>query len=80
MNAKIQDAASTVIQARDFCGNERSALRQWEADYGKLTPGERLEVAAEVERQWNDSRSAAGVVSPVSADERRAIIRTMEAS
>lgn len=55
----IQDAAESIIQTRDFCGNEMAALIQWEKDNRKLSVEEHKLVAEKVKEIWLESKLAA---------------------
>ena len=57
----LEDCIETLLNTRDFCGNEREALRDWQAEYGELTPQETCTVLTAVEMEWNRCRKAAGV-------------------
>lgn len=74
----LYDAANAIVAARDFCGNEREALREWEGDNRQLTRLERNGVRLIADRLWRESQSKAGVVVPISPEERHAITRIME--
>lgn len=74
----INEAVETLISTRDVCGNEREALRDFQADNGKLTPTEIAAVWQAFESEWNRHQVAAGVKFPIHADERRAINRVIE--
>jgi len=77
MNELI-DCANSIISTRDFCGNERQALRDWQADYRKLSSNEIAAVWAIVNNKWADFQKAAGVHFPVSEEERATITKIME--
>jgi hypothetical protein len=77
---RFAEAAHAVITARDFCGDERQALRDWQDDNGRLTSDERLQVLDLVETIWADSQRQAGVRRPIAAGERRGIEAALEAN
>ena len=58
-NATIEDAINTLIQTRDFLGNEAEALKEWENENGDLTTDQWEYVLNEVENQWEESRRKA---------------------
>jgi len=69
-------AASTVLNAREFCGQERVALSDWAADHHvTLSDVDTRAVFAIVESRWHDSRRTAGVVHAITPTERVAIDR-----
>jgi len=75
---QLYDAAQSIVSCRDMCGDERRALRDWEDDNRRLTRIERNGVRLIADRIWHDSQIQAGVIVPVSPEERRAITRIME--
>lgn len=52
----LQDAAQAVLNARDFCGNEAQALRDWESENWKLTEYEKFKVFQIVQEEWKTSK------------------------
>lgn len=76
--AELADAAQAIVTARDFCGDETQALRDWEADNGRLTEPERQIVRDHAERIWRASQRAAGVTKPITTGERASIERALE--
>jgi len=46
------EAIETIIQTRDFCGNEAEALRDWEAENGSLSEHQRAQVWQGVKEEW----------------------------
>lgn len=77
---KLIDCANCIIATRDFCGDERLALQDWQADYGKLSAAEISAVWAIVNNAWADFQKAAGVQFPISAEERATITKIMESA
>lgn len=77
MNPELRDLVSILIQTRDFCGNEREALREWQLENRRLTEEERFDVAAEVSRRWREAQREAGVAFPLSSEERRKAFRDL---
>jgi hypothetical protein len=48
----ISNAVETIIQTRDFCGNESEALRDWEAENGALSEHQGAQVWQGVKEEW----------------------------
>ena len=46
------EAIKTIIQTRDFCGNEAEALRDWESENGTLSEHQRAQVWQGVKEEW----------------------------
>jgi hypothetical protein len=69
----LQDVAECIIAARDFCGSEKQAIRDWETDNRNLTQAEKQEARLIADSEWNNSRASAGVVSPIGFFERHSI-------
>lgn len=80
MNADVRDCAATIISTREFCGDERQALKDWQADYRKLSSVEIAAVWAIVNGTWADFQKQAGVSFPISPEERATITRIMESA
>jgi len=59
MTSELLGAVDAIFAARDFCGNEAAALREWEWENRKLTDDERFAVRQELARQWQDWREEA---------------------
>lgn len=59
MTSELLGAVDALFAARDFCGNEAAALREWEWENRKLTDEERFAVRQELARQWQDWREEA---------------------
>ena len=74
----INDAVQTIIETRDFCGNEREALRDWQHENGRLTAHQKQQVWDAVEREWSICQIQAGVQFPISNQERPHILRSLE--
>ena len=49
---KTKEAIETIMQTRDFCGNEAEALRDWEAENGTLSEHQRAQVWQGVKEEW----------------------------
>jgi hypothetical protein len=59
ITSELLGAVDALFTARDFCGDEAAALREWEWENRKLTEGERFAVRQELARQWADFREEA---------------------
>jgi hypothetical protein len=70
MNHEIIEAAEVITNTRQFCGNEAEALREWQTENRKLTATERAAVWQLVDRNWRKDQIAAGVIVPLSNEER----------
>lgn len=76
--AELNDAAEYVCNARELCGNEAQALRDWQADNRTLTKDERRIVSEKVSQRWGQYQKDAGVTAPISMEERAQINRMFE--
>ncbi len=75
----INNAVQTIIQTRDFCGDEREALRDWQSENGiRLTAHQKQQVWEDVEKEWSLCQIQAGVKRPISNQERLHISRVLE--
>lgn len=72
-------ASDQIINARDFCGDEREAAIEAIRNYG-LRPTRRLVsmAFADANREWSRWQRQAGVTKPISQSERARIERVME--
>lgn len=70
MKHEIIEAAEVITNTRQFCGNEKEALREWQLENRKLTTEERSQVWQLVERNWRKDQIDAGVLIPLSNEER----------
>jgi hypothetical protein len=71
MTNEQEEAIQAVITARDFCGNEKQAVAQVEADNDiEFTSEEKRFIVGQADRRWNESRQVAGVVNPLSQIDR----------
>jgi hypothetical protein len=78
MNADLlNDAIDTLIATRDFCGDERQALIDWQEDYGKLSADEEKTVLHVFESRWQgyERDARATILAPY---ERAAAYRDIE--
>ena len=61
----ITEAEDAIITARDFCADEKDAVRDVLADHGIRESGTRNKVwriaKSRANKQWNDLRQQAGV-------------------
>ena len=71
----INECAEALVACREFCGNERQALRDWEADNGQLSVVARAIAVQRADAIWAGYQRDAGVTAPISADERASIER-----
>lgn len=74
---RIASIVAELVNTRNFCGDERSALRDFEADNGKFTPAERQQVQRELAASWRADQAAAGVTKPIGSAERVRINRAL---
>lgn len=78
MSNPIDQAVSEILTTRDFCGDEREALRAVESDNGvKFTADERREIWGRVNGTWKESQVAAGA-KILSSHERQSACRALE--
>lgn len=75
---RIAQAAQEILNTRDCCGDEREALRDYEASNGRFTADERDRVYDAVENAWRQSQRDAGVTKPISAGERLSITNALD--
>ncbi len=75
---RIDDAAWAICAARNFCGDEKNALHEWEEDNGKLSADERLKVKQAAAIVWASYQREAGVKNPITPDERAKIHSDLE--
>jgi hypothetical protein len=59
----IQQAADVIITTRDFCGDEREAVREWCAENGYKAEWQKVHRIAKFRANaaWNEFQKAAGV-------------------
>ena len=75
---KIEEAIETIIQTRDFCGNESEALRDWEAENGTLSEHQRAQVWQGVKEEWTIWQLKANVQHALTDDERLQAFQDIE--
>lgn len=74
----IDEVAGAIVTARDFCGNEREAVRDWQADNGIFLSPETIASAfVKANAYWRNSQQEAGVKNPLSAGARAAAFRSL---
>jgi hypothetical protein len=83
INSIVSDVAGAIVGSREFCGDEREAARECLAGYripmGSPRGRDILAAARRLaESTWADYQREAGVVAPISAEERATITRIME--
>jgi len=79
MNQHIDSAIEAVLATRDFCGDERQAIKDIEGDFViRFTEIEKRCISRAVELQWKESQSAAGVVHPLTSGERAKAFAAVE--
>lgn len=66
MKPTLDDAVQTILNTRDFCGDEQEALKDWIAENRPLSTQERMDVWRMVETVWRKSQiqSGAKIISP----------------
>ncbi len=74
----INEAIETILTIRDFCGNEREALADWEDENGSLSTHERSQVWEAVANEWSISQWQAGVKCPLSDSDRASAFADIE--
>jgi hypothetical protein len=56
-NTELNDVVQVILNTRDFCGNEREALLDWQDENRRLTPEERASVWEAVEWHWRNAQA-----------------------
>ena len=72
------DAIQTIIQTRDFCGNESEALRDWEAENGSLSEHQKAQVWQGVKEEWKLCQLKANVQNALTDAQRLQAFRDIE--
>jgi len=67
---KTIQAIETILQTRDFCGNESEALSDWESENGTLSEHQRAQVWQGVDEEWKLSQLRANVIHALTDSER----------
>ena len=57
--SELSDAVDALLAARDFCGDEAEALREWQRENRKLSELERIAVREELASKWSEYRAEA---------------------
>lgn len=71
INQVIASTIDLILATRDFCGDERAALRDAQDDFGRrFTESEKRAIADGVRRGWSQSQADAGVTNPLTDSER----------
>ena len=66
----MKDAIQTILNTRDFCGNEKEALAEWEAENGELSGFQRSIVWQTANEEWSISQIESGVKFPLNQSDR----------
>ena len=72
------EAIETIIQTRDFCGDEAEALGDWEAENGALSEHQRAQVWQGVKEEWTIWQLKANVQHALTDDERLQAFQDIE--
>jgi len=75
---EIIQAIETILQTRDFCGNESEALSDWELENGTLSEHQRAQVWQGVKEEWRLSQLRANVRRALTDTERLQACRDIE--
>ena len=74
----MDDAIETILNTRDFCGDEKLALSEWEDENGRLSDHQRSQVWQQVGQEWRLSQLGAKVKHALSDTERLAAFADIE--
>lgn len=74
----LADCVETLLNTREFGGEEKEALREFEQEHGSIGDNGRKIVLDTVNRKWRESQSAAGVRAPLSSEERAKAFNDIE--
>jgi hypothetical protein len=66
----MNELIDILLNTRDFCGNEREAISDWESENGKLSEHQRANLLLEVNQEWKLSQLAAKVKHALTDSER----------
>jgi hypothetical protein len=56
MTPELLEIVEILLNTRDFCGNEREAMMDWQSENRQLTPDERRCVLSAVNSAWGKSQ------------------------
>ena len=75
----IDNCANDVVSVREFCGNERGAILDYQSENGiKFNPIECVHIAQRVREIWSGFQKDAGVVAPLTTSERFSAYKALE--
>lgn len=66
----MNELIEIILNTRDFCGNEREAISDWESENGKLSAHQMASVLLEVNQEWKLSQLSANVKHALTDSER----------
>ena len=66
----MNELIEIILNTRDFCGNEREAISEWENENGKLSAHQRANLLLEVNQEWKLSQLSANVKHALTDSER----------
>ena len=66
----MNELIETILNTRDFCGNESEAISDWESENGKLSAHQMASVLLEVSQEWKLSQLSANVKHALTDSER----------
>ena len=74
----MKELIEIILNTRDFFGNEREAMSDWESENGKLSDWQRASVLLEVNQEWKLSQLSANVKHALTDAERIKAFRDIE--
>jgi hypothetical protein len=70
-DSQIDEVVDLILTARDFCGDETDAVREWQLENNQLiTFGDASQINARVRAEWARCQQAAGVKKPLTQTQR----------
>jgi hypothetical protein len=66
----MNELIEIILNTRDFCGNEKEAISDWESENGKLSAYQMASVLTEVSQEWKLSQLSANVKNALTDAER----------
>jgi hypothetical protein len=66
----MNELIEIILNTRDFCGNEKEAISDWESENGKLSAHQMASVLLEVSQEWKLSQLSANVKQALTDAER----------